>query len=65
VRIEIDTDICVGHGRCYALAPELFDSDEAGHGVVLASEVHTPEQVADAERAEANCPEMAVRLVRD
>lgn len=65
MRIEIDEDVCVGHGRCYSLAPALFDSDEVGHGVVLVAEVHEPEQVAAAEKAAANCPEMAIRLVRD
>lgn len=65
MRIELDTDTCVGHGRCYSLAPALFDSDEAGHGVVLVHEVSDPEQLAAAERAEANCPEGAIRLVGD
>lgn len=65
MRIELDTDVCVGHGRCYGLSPELFDSDDAGRGVVLVHEVHDPDGIAAAERAEANCPEMAIRLHRD
>ena len=29
MRISFDQEKCQGHGRCYALAPELFDADEA------------------------------------
>ena len=25
---------CVGHGRCYELAPDVFGDDERGHCVV-------------------------------
>ncbi len=64
MRIEIDSDVCVGHGRCYSLAPELFDSDDAGHGVVVVADVDDPADVISAERAALNCPEMAIRLVR-
>jgi len=34
VRIVLDSDLCTGHGRCYSLAPELFDADDEGHSVV-------------------------------
>ena len=33
-RVAVDADRCVGHGRCYTLAPEVFDSDERGYGFV-------------------------------
>lgn len=65
MRIELDTDTCVGHGRCYSLSPEVFDSDDVGHGVVVVGEVSDPALIAAAERAEANCPEGAIRLVPD
>ena len=25
MRVEVNADLCQGHNRCYALAPELFD----------------------------------------
>jgi len=28
--IKLDSDACQGHGRCYALSPDLFDSDDDG-----------------------------------
>ena len=34
-RLEIDLERCTGHGRCYALAPKLFDADDYGHAVLV------------------------------
>jgi ferredoxin len=61
MRLEIDLNACVGHGRCYAEAPHAIDADDEGRGVVLDSEV--PEQWHDEARLAAiSCPEQAVRL---
>ena len=30
MRVRVDRDRCQGHGRCYSLAPELFEPDEVG-----------------------------------
>ncbi len=61
VRIVLDADRCTGHGRCYSLAPELFDSDDEGHSVVLQPDV--PEGLEDQARlAVDNCPEGCLRL---
>jgi len=56
VRIELDEARCTGHGRCYSLAPELFDADDMGHCVVLHTEV--PRGLEDkATLAIETCPE--------
>ena len=34
MRLRIDSRLCQGHARCAALAPELFDLDENGFGIV-------------------------------
>jgi ferredoxin len=58
-RIRIDTEICTGHGRCYMLAPDLFDTDDRGYGVVTKEEV--PDSLMEqAESARQNCPERAI-----
>jgi ferredoxin len=60
VRITLDQERCTGHGRCYALAPELFDADDMGHCVVLAAEV--PAGLEEKASLAANtCPEGALR----
>jgi ferredoxin len=62
MRLEIDRASCEGHGRCYAIAPELFEPDELGDGQVLGDGELTDDQVALAERAVANCPEQAITI---
>jgi ferredoxin len=61
VRIVLDAQRCTGHGRCYSLAPELFDSDDEGHSVVLAAEVPAGLE-AQAQLAADNCPEGCIGL---
>lgn len=39
VEIRVDAGACVGHGRCYSLAAEVFAPDEAGYCVVLVPEI--------------------------
>jgi ferredoxin len=61
MKLRIDLDACTGHGRCYSLAPELFDADDYGHSLLLTEEV-PEDQVERARLAEANCPERAITL---
>jgi ferredoxin len=61
MKVRIDPDACTGHGRCYSLAPELFDADDFGHGQVKVDEVGE-DQLEAARLAEANCPERAITL---
>lgn len=62
-RIAVDPDRCTGHGRCYTLAPGVFDADEAGYCLVLVDEVYG-ELETQAVTAERNCPESAITLAR-
>jgi ferredoxin len=53
----------MGHGRCYAVAPELLDCDDEGYVTVRGSAIDVPEdQVGQARDAAANCPERAIEL---
>jgi ferredoxin len=61
--VSFDADRCTGHGRCYTLAPDVFDADEVGHCVVLVEEV-SGELEAQAVTGEQNCPEQAITLTR-
>jgi ferredoxin len=62
-RISIDLELCTGHGRCYTLAPDVFDADEVGHSIVLADNV-SGELAERAAVGAQNCPESAITLVR-
>jgi ferredoxin len=62
VRVRIDADRCEGHGRCYALAPELFEPDELGDGVVIGDGAVDPAMADRARLAVTNCPEQAITI---
>jgi len=62
VRVRIDQERCEGHGRCYALAPELFEPDELGNGQVIGDGAVPAGREDAAHLAEANCPERAVLI---
>ena len=64
MKIRVDSAACVGHGRCYEIAPEVFGDDERGHCVLLRAVV-PPESRESARRAEANCPERAITIDGD
>jgi ferredoxin len=59
--VDVDVDRCVGHGRCYTLAPAVFDADDVGHAVVRSADV-SGDLEAQAVDAERNCPEGAVSV---
>jgi len=64
VKVRIDEDLCAGHGRCYSLAPGVYDCDDLGRGTVIAEEV--PEGLrAQAELGAQNCPERAIVITED
>ena len=62
-RVSVDPDLCTGHGRCYSLAPEVFDADELGHCVILVEDI-SGELEIQAKTGEQNCPEQAITLSR-
>jgi ferredoxin len=59
--VSVDADRCTGHGRCYTLAPDIFDADEIGHCSVVIGAV-SGELEAQAKTGEQNCPEQAITL---
>jgi ferredoxin len=63
MRVRVNADACVGHGRCYSLAPLVFAPDDRGHCELLVEEL-PPELVDQARTGEANCPEQAI-IVED
>jgi ferredoxin len=61
MRVQVDSAACVGHGRCYALAPDVFAPDDRGHCEIVVDDV--PRELEEQARAgEANCPERAISI---
>jgi ferredoxin len=62
MRVSVDASACMGHGRCYDVAPELFDDDEEGYSVVKRDGLVLPREADAARLAVRLCPERAVKL---
>ena len=62
MKVRVDAAACTGHGRCYSLAPDVFESDDEGHCVVIAPEPDAALH-AQARTGAANCPEQAITIV--
>jgi ferredoxin len=61
MRITVDHDICSGHGRCAAVAPDVYTLDDAGFCAVTTLDVE-PELAAAARTGANNCPERAITI---
>ena len=63
MKIYLDNEKCQGHGRCYALSPEVFESDDEGYAVLLLADGEVPPELEGAARLAAdNCPEYAITI---
>jgi ferredoxin len=61
MKIHLDEGACVGHGRCYALAPDVFEPDDMGHCLLRHDEV--PDGLERQARTGADaCPEDALTI---
>ncbi len=62
MKARIDLERCCGHGRCYALCPEVFAEDDDGYPIL--SPLPIAEGLADrVRRAADNCPEAAITIL--
>lgn len=67
MHLEVDLQMCQGHGKCYMTAPALFEADESddwGRPRVLQPEIDPSchEAVKAAKEAVSGCPEEAITL---
>ena len=63
VHVRVDEVVCTGHGRCYALAPDVFGSDDYGHCAILVPDGEVPIGLeAQARIGRDNCPEQAITV---
>ena len=63
MRIKVDPNLCEGHNRCFALAPELFEVDDYGNAHAL-NDGNVPKELeGKAKLAIDNCPEFAIKII--
>jgi ferredoxin len=65
MKVHVDTDRCEGHGRCYAVAPTVFEPDDLGNGHERGNGAVAPGDESAARLAVANCPEQAIVVEED
>jgi ferredoxin len=64
VRLAVDSASCMGHGRCYQMAPDLLTCDDEGYVTMRGQAIDVPaDQLEAAEDAEGTCPEQAITLL--
>jgi ferredoxin len=61
MRVEVDPEICEGHGRCNAVAPEVYDLDDDGYAVVRVPEPG-PDLEGPARDGASSCPVQAITV---
>ena len=65
VKVQISSERCQGHGRCYDLVPDLFGEDDQGYSRLLGDGTVPPGQEREARLAESNCPERAIEVLEE
>lgn len=62
MKIQVDSDKCEGHNRCYSIAPDLFDVDDYGYATAAGDGVVPEGMEEKAQLAIDNCPEYAITI---
>jgi len=64
MKLTIDGASCMGHGRCYLMAPDLLTYDDEGYVTIRDQTIDVPADHAEAaEDAAGTCPEQAITLL--
>jgi ferredoxin len=65
MKMTVDGQQCMGHGRCYRLLPDLLTFDDEGYVTIRDQTIDVPDDQQElAEEAEGTCPEAAISLFR-
>lgn len=66
MKVLVDSGSCMGHGRCYTIAPDVLDCDDEGYVTIRDEAIAWPEdQRALADEIAGSCPEGAISLIDD
>ena len=64
MKLTVDGKSCMGHGRCYMMAPDLLTFDDEGYVTIRDQTIDVPaDQVEVADDAAGTCPEQAITLI--
>jgi ferredoxin len=62
MRVGVDSNLCSGHARCWATAPEIFTLDGEGYSNIGTGKDVPPDLEEDARRGIRACPERALYI---
>jgi ferredoxin len=63
MKITVDGAVCTGHGRCYSLAPNVFEPDDEGYNLQRDVPIDVPEGEEEAAMIGVRvCPEGAITV---
>ena len=66
MKAKIDGELCTGHGRCCAVAPDFYRLDDNGYNADRGKTIDVPAALEAAARlGAARCPERAIRILED
>lgn len=66
MKVRIDSELCSGHGRCYAVEPHVYSPDDEGYSSPLDTTIPVPDEYEKkARRGMRSCPEGAIAVVED
>ncbi len=66
MKVEVDGNLCTGHGRCWELAGEVYEADDEGFCAQRGSTFEVPAGLEEQARLGAEaCPELAIRIVEE
>ena len=64
MKLIVDSGSCMGHGRCYTVAPDLLSYDDEGYPSIRDELIAVPQELIEAaEDAAGTCPEEAISLI--
>lgn len=64
MRLAVSDRLCTGHGRCYSMAPEVYEADDEGYSAARGGEIDVAPGLEDRARLGMSaCPEGAITLV--
>jgi ferredoxin len=66
VKLTVDGASCMGHGRCYQVAPDLLTFDDEGYVTIRDETIDVSADLLEAaEDAAGTCPEQAITLITE
>jgi ferredoxin len=63
MKMTVSESRCMGHGQCYAVAPDLLSFDDEGYVSIRGTTVDVAVELESQARAAASaCPEAAIEI---